>query len=403
MQSARHPGSVSDHFHPLFEAMEPRMLLSVNLLDNGTLEVFGTTGDDSVIIQDAGAPGDVRLFGVQGVSDSTIFEGVTRLRVKLKAGDDSARIDGIPREPEGEVMPIFIFGGAGDDDLEIVTSDGRMIGNRGNDTLFGGPGENKLVGGPGTDFLAGGGGDDKLIGNFGRDRLFGEAGDDLLRGGRANDLLRGGSGNDELFGGKNDDDLFGGSGFDLVNGSSGSDAFRGTFFEWDDFNSEDQYFNDLFNTDPRAVTLPDAFWAEMNAIDSEFGFLLPDEAWRAVDALQDLYATAPDEVAALNEAADQLDDAEAEALANSALGVFAAFIGSFNDPTDIDASSLSGLFVDLSDLMPAAIALEFDTLVDAIQGDQQLIASVVLGVQEMAIGQFPSEFEALIYEFVFQR
>ncbi len=387
----------------MLEPLEQRVLLSARLLDSGMLEVFGSRDGETIILQESvGQIGALRVFGVPGVSDGTVFEGVRKVRLRMRAGDDLARVDGIPLDTEGEVMPVIIFGGAGNDDLEIVTTDGKLVGGAGRDTLFGGPGENKLVGGPGPDFLAGGGGDDILVGGFARDRLFGESGDDLLRGGPAKDFLRGGSGNDTLFGGNDRDDLFGGSGFDQVMGQAGSDIFRGTFFEWEDFGSQDAFFDPLFNENPRDVTLPDAFWAEMNAIDSAFDFNLPDDAWLAVSALQHVYSAAPDEVAAFQDALDQLSDGDRTALGQNALNVFTDFLDGFNDPEDIDSGDLSGLFVDLSDLMPSGgVESAFDGLVDAIQGDQDVLRSVVLGVQEMAIGQFPPEFEDLINGFLF--
>ncbi len=386
----------------LFEPLEQRTLLSAQLLDNGTLDVFGSRDSETIVAQEvAGAGGQVRLFGVPGVEDATVFEGVRKLRIRMRAGNDLSRIDGTPLDTEGGIMEIRIFGGAGRDQLEIVSTDGRLIGGRGNDTLFGGLGENKLVGGPGADFLAGGGGDDILVGNTGRDRLFGEGGDDLLRGGRANDLLRGGSGNDTLFGGTADDDLFGGSGLDQVSGLAGSDTFRGTFFEWEDFNSEDRFHSDLFDTDPRAVTLPDAFWAEMNAIDAAFDFGIADDVWLAVSAIQHVYAAAPAEVAAFQDALDQLSDDDRDTLGQDALGIFTDFLDGFDDPSDIDSGDLSGLFVDLSGLMSGEVGGAFEALVDAIQGDQDLLESVVLGVQEMATGQFPAEFAALVNDLLF--
>lgn len=61
---------------------------------------------------------------------------------------------------------------------DVLATDDRLSGGKGNDTLHG---------------LAG---DDVLLGKGGRDRLYGDDGNDLLIGGRGNDILWGGAGDD---------------------------------------------------------------------------------------------------------------------------------------------------------------------------------------------------------------
>ncbi|MGC4006025.1 MAG: hypothetical protein QM811_24050 [Pirellulales bacterium] len=72
--------------------------------------------------------------------------------------------------------PIVVYGGAGNDTIEVVgnlTRGVRFYGELGNDVLIGGNGNDVLVGGDGIDTLTGSLGNDVLIGGYGVDRLFG--------------------------------------------------------------------------------------------------------------------------------------------------------------------------------------------------------------------------------------
>ena len=133
-------------------------------------------------------------------------------------------------QASGSNMYVALHGGAGDDEL---SSNGRLQGGEGNDTLLGGPNTDDLDGGDGddllegyagTDYLDGGPGDDTMRGGddgdylyaggssgqpgaAGRDRLEGGAGDDILSDEDGNgttpdigpDVLDGGEGNDSLY------------------------------------------------------------------------------------------------------------------------------------------------------------------------------------------------------------
>ncbi|MCA9134649.1 MAG: peroxidase, partial [Planctomycetales bacterium] len=74
----------------------------------------------------------------------------------------------------GQVEQLNVFGGAGDDRLQVHgRSEARLalLGNAGNDTLLGGEDADILSGGAGNDLLWGGGGKDWLLAGRGRDRL----------------------------------------------------------------------------------------------------------------------------------------------------------------------------------------------------------------------------------------
>jgi Ca2+-binding RTX toxin-like protein len=139
----------------------------------------------------------------------------------------------------------------------------RLVGGRGNDTLYGDAGgtlffdqsgNDRLDGGSGSDQLYGDagelfgaqGGDDQLEGGSGSDNLFGDAssfrsaigGNDRLEGGSGDDILYGDAvsldgeeagdgGDDLLIGGTGDDQLWGDGVLDVFfTGVPGADRFR---------------------------------------------------------------------------------------------------------------------------------------------------------------------------------
>src|SRR3546814_10706723 len=65
---------------------------------------------------------------------------------------------------------------------DVCSSDLKLDGGYGNDTLFGFAGDDYLQGSAGDDRLDGGDGNDQISGNGGRDVILGGAGDDRLFG-----------------------------------------------------------------------------------------------------------------------------------------------------------------------------------------------------------------------------
>ena len=102
-----------------------------------------------------------------------------------------------------------IFGGAGNDDIDLTGRDGSHV----------------LVGGAGADTIRGAGSNDLLDGGKDADALFAGMGADLLRGGAGADTLQGDEGNDTLDGGAGGDDINGGAGHDIA-------RFSGSFFDY---------------------------------------------------------------------------------------------------------------------------------------------------------------------------
>src|SRR5262249_27917431 len=117
----------------------------------------GTTGNDTIAFDPVGNGGDIQVT-INGVS-----QGVYH--------------------PTGRIIA---FGQAGNDNIQVAGSIGNpawLYGDAGNDQLQGGAGFNVLLGGDGDDVLTGGSGRNLLIGGNGSDRLIGNGGDDILIGG----------------------------------------------------------------------------------------------------------------------------------------------------------------------------------------------------------------------------
>ncbi|HTW95555.1 MAG TPA: FG-GAP-like repeat-containing protein, partial [Tepidisphaeraceae bacterium] len=161
---------------------QPRIALSQE-----TLDVVGTTGNDTISV---------------AVSGDDII--VT---------NDSAS----ETYPTYSVSQIAIFGGAGNDTVSLA---GEPIGA----TVSGAGGDDSITGGAGNDSLRGGAGNDTIGGAGGNDTVIGGAGNDCVKGGAGNDLLAGGPGNDTLHGGVGNDTLSGGIGDDCVSGNDGNDS-----------------------------------------------------------------------------------------------------------------------------------------------------------------------------------
>lgn len=113
----------------------------------------------------------------------------------------------------------------------------KLIGYRGNDTIYGRAGSETIYGDDvlrtdiqgGDDYLDGGTGNDKIYGGYGHDTIYGGHGNDELFGDDDNDMLVGGPGTDDLYGGKGDDSIYiespDGSRGDQVWGGEGQDTF----------------------------------------------------------------------------------------------------------------------------------------------------------------------------------
>lgn len=102
-------------------------------------------------------------------------------------------------------QPIIVHGGAGNDTIDLVLSDGEVA--EGTSYVWGGDGNDSISAGNSTAYLDGGAGDDTINGG---------AGDDTIVGGSGSNLLRGGDGNVTFYLADGSDTVEAGSGVDLV-------------------------------------------------------------------------------------------------------------------------------------------------------------------------------------------
>ncbi len=207
------------------ESLEQRRLLSAELVGE-ELRIDGTEGDDAIVIESAD-PGQVVLFGVEGVEDGTVFEGVSSIIARLKGGDDSATVVGALLTAAGTPMSVRIQGGEGNDTLIGGDGSETLLGGEGDDEIDAGGGDDEIRGGAGDDVIDGGAGDDAIVGGKHADEVRGGAGSDMLVGGFGFDNLIGGAGGDTLVGGGGRDEMVGGAGGDDLRGGAGADTIRG--------------------------------------------------------------------------------------------------------------------------------------------------------------------------------
>jgi Ca2+-binding RTX toxin-like protein len=132
------------------------------------LFVGGTSGDDHIEI-------DADHHG-------TIID--VNIRTEGHDGRDAVTFSG--DFDASTLSRIFVFGGPGNDDIEVdkrVILPALLFGGDGNDHIEAGGGPTVVVGGSGNDHLEGGSGNDILIGGTGKDHLEGNRGSDILIGG----------------------------------------------------------------------------------------------------------------------------------------------------------------------------------------------------------------------------
>jgi Ca2+-binding RTX toxin-like protein len=134
--------------------------------------VQGTDQDDVVHVRKIGEDRFEVTFNGRPVEVSR--EQLAALRFDLRAGDDTFVAD------SDVDVPLWVYGGDGND---------VIVGGAGNDLLRGGDGDDTLIGGAGDDRLWGGGGDDSLQGGAGNDELSDVYGHNRLDGGAGNDTL----------------------------------------------------------------------------------------------------------------------------------------------------------------------------------------------------------------------
>lgn len=126
----------------------------------------------------------------QGATQS--FAGVTSIVASAGSGQDVIEL------AADVLSSASLFGGAGDDRLQVGQGAGFLYGDGDRDLLYGGPAADSLSGGEGDDDLFGGGGADSLFGGPGKDLLNGDDDDDAMTGDLGDDRFFGGGGADTV-------------------------------------------------------------------------------------------------------------------------------------------------------------------------------------------------------------
>lgn len=169
-----------NHASPcLLEHMEERRLLSADAavtLEEGTLNVRGTNGDDAIVVSLDAADATKLSVTVNGVSHSFNLADILQVKMIGKRGNDSLVMD----ETVGAIL-----------------LPAHLVGGPGNDVMVGASGDDKLLGGKDDDHMTGNAGADKMKGAHGDDIVNGNAGEDMLDGGKGADKLKGGRGEDD--------------------------------------------------------------------------------------------------------------------------------------------------------------------------------------------------------------
>ena len=111
-----------------------------------------------------------------------------------------------------------ILGTSGADNILLsdLTTNLRVQGLAGDDTIVTGNGDDTIDGGAGNDTITSGNGSDTIDGGDGNDIIRAGDGTDVVKGGAGNDSIEGGAGNDVIRGGAGNDNIDAGAGDDLV-------------------------------------------------------------------------------------------------------------------------------------------------------------------------------------------
>ena len=166
----------------MIHALESRRLLS-------QMSVFGTSRPDSIELSLAGSTAAGVDVLVRNAGTQAVTVAVDANSVSLAAGQ-SIRTGQILAAAVTAVKVIDL--GAGNDTL--VTGDDIVIPM----FISGGKGRDNLKGGGGADLIDGGAADDTLYGQSGSDTIFGGLGNDSLLGQNGNDTMAGGLGDDSF-------------------------------------------------------------------------------------------------------------------------------------------------------------------------------------------------------------
>jgi Ca2+-binding RTX toxin-like protein len=152
---------------------------------NGNDTLIGGDGNDTLI----GGTGNDALSGGAGIDTADYSGSSAGVRVTILQGFNVTQSAINNADAAGDALSGIenLVGSAFDDQLvadqvggTVTTTDNRLDGGAGNDTILGGAGNDTLIGGLGNDQISGGDGDDMLIGGAGNDALVGGNGIDTV-------------------------------------------------------------------------------------------------------------------------------------------------------------------------------------------------------------------------------
>lgn len=157
----------------------------VSLLDDGTLLIVGTDGDDRVHLNGQGKHGlKVHTdFFLDGKHKTFSTANIDRIVVELLGGDDRLTTAGNVH------IPLLVRAGSGNDRIHLAGGPAVVVGGSGNDDIKGGAGRNVLIGGWGSNKLKAGRGGDVLVAGATKLDNDDEALFDLLERWNSNDSL----------------------------------------------------------------------------------------------------------------------------------------------------------------------------------------------------------------------
>jgi len=153
-----------DTLTDIFEVYDPNPLEAQPAVDTvgdtsggSDLQVFGTSGNDSITLSDDGI-GDLVIVTNGGTPQLVSKAGLDGVLLAGGLGDDTLVAE------SSVLLPVTLRGAKGNDSLIGGGGDNVIVGGQGNDTLQGGDGTNDLAPGRRVTFVSAPSGNDVLIG-----------------------------------------------------------------------------------------------------------------------------------------------------------------------------------------------------------------------------------------------
>ncbi|MGE3776624.1 MAG: hypothetical protein AB7F89_05525, partial [Pirellulaceae bacterium] len=219
---------------------------------NGVLYVIGTDGRDHVTIRINQRRQEVTVDakldashwhwwhawhdGSEHIREAYDAADINSIVVQLCGGDDkfnaSAESNGWSNgwhhghSNAVDPIPLVLWGGSGDDDLEGGDGHDFVDGGSGDDRIESGDGDDVVVDVTGANVIQSGSGNDTITTGDGNDDIDAGNGDDVIHAGGGRNKIDAGSGNDAIFSGNGNDEIDSGDGDDFIFDLGGSNKIR---------------------------------------------------------------------------------------------------------------------------------------------------------------------------------